>query len=112
MAYTTDLKSVDESLEGSSPSYAINLTTTKNMSDLIENKYITEKQAKLDGFKILAGPFLEGEMTMAYKIMDEVKRNSRHAALVQRIKKRKKRGCVEIHYEVWQKSANTYSSKK
>lgn len=82
------------------------------MSKLINYKYITEQEAISNGFHILAGPFLDAEMTMAYKIMDEVKRNSRHAALVQRIKKRKKRGCVEIHYEVWQKSANTYSSKK
>jgi len=82
------------------------------MSELINHKYITEKEARSNGFHILAGPFLEGEMTMAYKIMDEVKRNCRHAALVQRIKKRKKKGCVGIHYEVWQKSANNHSSKK
>lgn len=71
------------------------------MSDLIENKYITEKEARQNGFKILAGPFVDGEMAMAHKILGEVKRNNRHAALVERIKGKKVK---QKYYEVWQKS--------
>jgi hypothetical protein len=81
------------------------------MSDLIEHNYITEKQARFDGFKILAGPFLEGEMAMAYKIMDEVKRNHRHAALVERVKGKGKKN-VRKHFEVWQKSIKVVPLKK
>lgn len=81
------------------------------MSDLIERKYITEKQAKLDGFHVLAGPFLDGEMAMAYKIMDEVKRNHRHAALVEKVKGNGKKR-VRKHFEVWQKSIMVTPRKK
>jgi hypothetical protein len=111
MADTTDLKSVArKGVWVRVPPSLFNLKNN-NMSELINYKYITEQQARSDGFHILAGPFLEGEMTMAYKIMDEVKKNHRHAALVERIKGKGKKN-LRKHYEVWQKSANTYSSKK
>ena len=81
------------------------------MNDLIEDTYLTEKQARTEGFKILAGPFFEGEMSMAYKIIDEVKRNHRHVALVQRVKGKGIKN-LRKHYEVWQKSIKIVPLKK
>lgn len=78
------------------------------MSDTIENA-ITEKEARQSGFTILAGPFVDGEMAMAYKILGEVKRNNRHATLVERIKGKKVK---QKYYEVWQKSSRHILLKK
>lgn len=78
------------------------------MSDTIENA-ITEKEARQNGFTVLAGPFVDGEMAMAYKILGEVKRNNRHAALVERIKGKKVK---QKYYEVWQKSNRYLPLKK
>jgi hypothetical protein len=78
------------------------------MSDTIENA-ITEKEARQSGFTILAGPFIDGEMAMAYKILGEVKRNDRHAALVERIRGKKVK---QKYYEVWQKSNRYLPFKK
>ena len=67
------------------------------MSDLI-----TEKQARENGFSVLAGPFSFNEMDMADKFIGEARKNQRHAALVQRIKGKRKNKIT--YYEVWQKS--------
>lgn len=78
------------------------------MSDTIKNA-MTEKEARQNGFTVLAGPFMDGEMSMAYKILGEVKKNNRHATLVERIKGKKVK---QKYYEVWQKSNRYLPLKK
>lgn len=63
-----------------------------------DTTYMTEKEARANGFRLLAGPFLSNDMQMAHKIANEVKQNNKLAALVERVRGKRK------HYEVWQKS--------
>jgi hypothetical protein len=67
--------------------------------------YMTEKEARANGFRLLAGPFLNNDMQMAHKIANEVKQNNKLAALVERIRGKRK------HYEVWQKSLTIIPNK-